>query len=346
MPSIFEFDETISRTHTFTDYCIDSAVDLNAQYDLGKKTGQTNLKKDVEIFFNHDENELCGIVTFHNNADFVAGNIATLLKKELTLVDISSSSSQPKIAINHYQVEGLDKPLLICYLPHFGEEHTKALNELGNANRQIKFLRQTWIEKNLIERTSTINFFDSSIKNHQSARFVPYVNSFHVLPKDDSFVLTKPYYYATINEQRPTNIEQFDAYLTEIRDKAQQLKKDGHVDAALVADELYKTLFAQFDSLYFGTMGSKYIELPEFKANCSKAIEEAHLELDKHRGWKELLGNIALSIFTLGVGLIVKGIYNVSNDKPFLFFGNTASGQLLNNTEEFIDSMTAGAANV
>ena len=71
-------------------------------------------------------------------------------------------------------------------------------------------------------------------------------------------------------------------------------------------------------------------------ADCLDAIKTAHKELDKHRGWTEILGNLAIFIFGFGFGFIAKGFYNMANDKPFLFFTKTSSAEMLDDTEKSV----------
>jgi hypothetical protein len=335
MPSIFEFDETISIT-TFADYCLDDANPLESQYYRGKKIGQTSRKNGAEHYFKHDENELCGITTLQNNPAFVAGNIAAYLNKELIFVGTTTSQTTPNIAVNQYNVQGLDKPIFICFVPHKGDEYQTALSTLrDNKNQQIDLLRKVWIENKLIKRTSYINFYDESFMACSATQNLHYINAFEVMGKESNFKFSGQYLAAAAKPAH-SNIEQFDDYLEKLIKKVQTLKKDGHTQAALAADTLYNTLSNQFDDFYYGTL-----PLVDFQEKCCEAIDLAHVELDTHRGWKELLENIALFICTLGVGLLVKGIYNACTNKPFLFFAKTNSAQLLDDTEECLNSITA-----
>jgi hypothetical protein len=333
MPSIFELDGTISITPTIAEYCIDKAKPTEDQYELGKKIGRINRKKSVEHFFIHNDYELCGIATLHNNPAFVAGYIAALLNKELTFIQTIYSKTTPDIAVNEYIVKGLDKPIFICFVPHIGKEYHAALNALRvDKNVQIDFLRKIWIENRLIQRTSVIDLYDNSFKVCEAAQKLLYVNIHKVSGFVSDFIIYNYVYYKI--KSAHTNIEEFDNYLTKLFKKAQILESDGSIQASLAADTLYNTLSDQFDNLYYGTL-----PLEDFQQNCYEAIDTAHEELDIHRGWKELLGNIALFISTLGIGFLAKGIYNVCTNKPFLFFAKTDSAQTLDEGQECLDSM-------
>lgn len=340
MPSIFDFDQTISIKHTFADHALELALqakNVDQQYEIGKKESQTNTKQDLELVLKHDANNLSAIATYHNNPNYVAGYIANHLKKELTLVETTYSSNEPIVAIAHYKVEGIDKPFLISYLPHQEDKFQSTMAQLGNKNKQIEFLRQTWLEKQLIQRTTVIDFYEDSETNFLGARGLKYIkgnlvnmfNTFKITDTDPVTIKT------TLDANK---IAQLDAQLTIIKNKALSLRKKGHNAAAFAADELYTSLSQSFDELYFGKM-----ELPEFQEKCKPAIEKAHIELDKHRGWKEFLGNLAYLIFGLGIGLLIKGVNNLVNKKPFLFFEKTDSTQILDTTAENIVSLTVGA---
>lgn len=333
MPSIFELDETLSKTHTFREYCLDEAEELVNQYELGKTIGLTNIKNGVNAFFKHDEQNLCGIATSHNNPAFVAGNIASILHKDLNLIETNYSQTKPVIAINQYKIAGLDNPFYISYLPQVGDEFQEARRELGNNNRQIHFLRQTWIDKQLIQRTATIDVYQSDFKNHLAAQNLNYVNGHDVAHSFDFKIDGN--FKAADTKLDPIKAAEFDEQLTTIRKKALLLRKNGHKTAATAADQLYSSLSKGFDAVYFGTM-----QLEEFQDNCNQAIEEAHSELDKHRGWKDVYANIALFFCTLGLGFVAKGIYNVCNNKPFMFFTKTDSAQILDNYNESVASIT------
>ena len=353
---IFDFDETISIEHTFAGHQLNKSLGTQInQYEIGKQDSKKNIKKGIGSIFKHGDMNLTAIATFHNNPDYIAGYVATLLNKELRLVKTVFSPTAPIIAINHYTVEGIDKPFLLSYLPHNNaNEFSKTKAELKNKNKQIEFIRQTWFEEQLITRTTSIDLYEDDPKNYKAANQLHYVNGFQVEaaeePEDQkdkvakakaeniskNFTLIASYKAESKNKIEPTQSASFERKLTLIRKKAQSLRNNGYEIAANAADELYTFLSKQFDALNFGRL-----ELPEFKENCNQAIKQAHQELDKHRGWKEFLGNIAILILGLVVGLLAKGIINVANDMPFLFFAKTDSAQILDEATESLTTMTA-----
>jgi hypothetical protein len=91
--------------------------------------------------------------------------------------------------------------------------------------------------------------------------------------------------------------------------------------------------------------GTKYFTNPsensyfKFKAGCDRHIKSARNILDQHRGWSEFLINLAIGIFTLGIGLLVKAGVNLAINKPFFFVHNTDSAQKLNEIDDFVNEI-------
>ncbi len=49
-------------------------------------------------------------------------------------------------------------------------------------------------------------------------------------------------------------------------------------------------------------------------------MRTARPELEKHRGWKQLLGTLGLAIAGLGIGYVIAGLINVAVTGHFLLF--------------------------
>lgn len=127
----------------------------------------------------------------------------------------------------------------------------------------------------------------------------------------------------------------FRAQLEVIKDKAVSLIERGHEMAAQAANALYFTLDAA-STKYFDNIITK----DSFKEVCDEAMKTAHLELDIHRGWKQVLGNLALAIAGLGVGYVIAGLINQAVTGRFLFF-KTDSEHKLNDLQHSIDVVMA-----
>lgn len=84
-----------------------------------------------------------------------------------------------------------------------------------------------------------------------------------------------------------------------------------------------------------------------FKSKCDKAISDAREVLETHRGWKNILLNIALHIAllsTCGVGNIIAFGYAYYSSKPgqrsfFCKLANTDSGNRIQNIEQSIHKL-------
>jgi len=67
--------------------------------------------------------------------------------------------------------------------------------------------------------------------------------------------------------------------------------------------------------------------LEQFKISSKALIKAARPTLEKHRGWKKILGNIGLALATLGVGyLVASGIKTLVTGRP-TFFNDTDSSK-------------------
>jgi len=218
MPAIFDFDCTLTIKHTFSDHAIERALPAQNQYTLGQAEGKKNIKHGVDAILNHDEQDLSAVATYHNNPEFVAGNISAILKKELTLVDTirktivnAGSSEKTEIAINVYKVGGIDKPFLISYLPHGGDEFQSAMRILENKNAQIEAIREFWLTNGFIKRTDNIDFYEDSSTNFNGAKSLDYINGYLVTASKEHTVKTsykaaiKPSQASSNLSSSPTN---------------------------------------------------------------------------------------------------------------------------------------------
>jgi hypothetical protein len=84
----------------------------------------------------------------------------------------------------------------------------------------------------------------------------------------------------------------------------------------------------------------KKLSSEEFVAACMSQINKVRPELEKHRGWKQILGNIALAVIGLGIGYLIAGAINKKVTGNFLFF-RTASALALDEVEEVVQANTS-----
>ena len=125
-------------------------------------------------------------------------------------------------------------------------------------------------------------------------------------------------------------IENLQSQLNIIESKAKDLQSRKFSKAHDATITLYDTL-TQLKNKY----SSGAIEYPAFKKDSMEAIKIAHKELDQHRGWKEILGNIAYCI--LGLGFLYAA-YCAYKGKFFDF--KTDSAQKLDDLQHSIDPET------
>lgn len=124
--------------------------------------------------------------------------------------------------------------------------------------------------------------------------------------------------------------------LKEIKKKGEELKVK-YFEAADKAATLHDNL-----ALYFNDYKANKMSLEAFKANSKQVIEEVRPVLEKHRGWKEFLGNVALFIGMLGAGFIITGLVTLAKTggKQFLFYKfETESGKKVNMLEDALNNM-------
>ncbi len=124
----------------------------------------------------------------------------------------------------------------------------------------------------------------------------------------------------------------FNGQLKLILEKASQLRKDGHLTAADAADHLYKKLNTQAQNYFSDPTEEAY---NAFKEQAKAEIKQAHIELDKHRGWKRVLGNVFLAIIGFGVLYLAAVLINRN-----VFFNNTDSSEKLDELESNLSNNT------
>ncbi|MCL9683989.1 Dot/Icm T4SS effector Ceg23 [Legionella maioricensis] len=80
-----------------------------------------------------------------------------------------------------------------------------------------------------------------------------------------------------------------------------------------------------------------------FKIRCEGLIQTARGVLDEHRGWSEFLINLGLGLATAGIGLVIKGIINLANDRAFFFVHKTDSSKQIDEIEKDINNASPSA---
>jgi len=93
-------------------------------------------------------------------------------------------------------------------------------------------------------------------------------------------------------------------YLTALREKKDDLD-DRKEDAAKEAAEICLLGMEELNKGYV----RGHLTLEQYQTQSKTILVTAHDELDKHRGWKQVLINLALAIFSLGIGYLALAAY-------------------------------------
>ncbi len=129
----------------------------------------------------------------------------------------------------------------------------------------------------------------------------------------------------------------FEAKLELIKEKMAQFENKPNCKMAYdTAKKLYSRLKEEGE-IYFKEPSSESYQ--QFKANCQMQINEAHKELDHHRGWSKILVNILAFVLTLGAGYAIAAVVNVALNKGRFTFFATDSSSKLNAVEDYIETM-------
>lgn len=86
-------------------------------------------------------------------------------------------------------------------------------------------------------------------------------------------------------------------------------------------------------------LNNNMIDLVTFQKRCTDAITSARPILEKHRGWKQILGNLALAVMGIGVLYLAAGLINKALTENFLFF-KTDSANKIDQLEQSVKSIT------
>lgn len=118
--------------------------------------------------------------------------------------------------------------------------------------------------------------------------------------------------------------------LDKLENKAKNLRDRQHILAYCKAANIVR-LLRSLNNDYL----TKKIDYKTFKETSLDIIEQERPELDKHRGYKHILGNLFIFIATLGTGQLI----NKACNGTFLFFNKTASRKRIDKLSHMIEKM-------
>ncbi len=115
------------------------------------------------------------------------------------------------------------------------------------------------------------------------------------------------------------------------KDEAEVIDYNKELDDAYnAANTLKSDLTHAFQSFFANPTD---VQSKEFRKSCDEHFKTAHKQLDRHRGWSQFLINLAIGIATAGIGLLIKGIFNIANNQSFFFAHKTESCKVLDQVE-------------
>lgn len=175
------------------------------------------------------------------------------------------------------------------HLDAFSEKH-----RLGLLQSQITFSPDmTPLLLNQYTRAKA-DFEASNFQGEEKIRNQRELNRLAVLIWEKSADNPERKFLGTLLPERDNDLEDVDFCYDDIFRKKLSLENDGFTDAAEAAENLLKAM----DKCKLEYQ-SGVVSLPQYKENIQVAIKVAHGELDKHRGWKEVLINLTLAVFGL-----------------------------------------------
>src|ERR1043165_9239532 len=119
-------------------------------------------------------------------------------------------------------------------------------------------------------------------------------------------------------------------FLEKLEKKAKDLQNRGHTQAYSQAKYIVEQLHV-LNQTYF----TKEIPYDTYRTSAMDVINKNQSELNKHRGFKKILGNLMIGITTLGAAQVLNKICN----GRFLFFKQTSSSKCLENLNNVIKKM-------
>lgn len=186
---VVDFDGTITTQNTYQAHKrthVRQEPDL-LQYLNGKNFIAYYQKTGVETIIKHDPQNFLTIATHHNNPDFIAGCLAGLLKMELKHNETRDCSTHPAFALDVWETEGLEQPILISFCNKLPAEHTSFILSEPNKNEQIDDIRNFLQINDLIQQDTVLDFYDDSSGNIAAARSLDFVCVHPIAGADPEF---------------------------------------------------------------------------------------------------------------------------------------------------------------
>tara|TARA_B110000879_G_scaffold209391_1_gene296997 strand:+ start:187 stop:1011 length:825 start_codon:yes stop_codon:yes gene_type:complete len=138
----------------------------------------------------------------------------------------------------------------------------------------------------------------------------------------------------TLLNQHSSLIQDVEQKISDVRLKSINLSQRGFTQDAKVADTLANKMTELLKS---------FIDSPadvDIKARCTPIINNAKQSLNSHRGWGQVLTNLALAVAGLGVIYLAAGLINKATTGHFLFFNQTDTFNQVTTLENSFDNLS------
>jgi hypothetical protein len=224
------------------------------------------------------------------------------------------------------------------------EQTTPLLDEYEASFTQYKIDREDVLsasEDKVSVAESKSSLFVGAICPHGHLNVEPFT---FLLNKTDSFIHFNEQQRIAANPippQNPISPAQinFEEQLRLLHKKITHFEKHNHTKAAEVALELHRNLTHE-GSLYFPNPNQETHQ--NFQEKCAEHIDKARPELEKHRGWGQVLANILIAVACAVVLYPIALGINKARTGNYLFF-KTDSAKIIDEIIESNNNSAPGA---
>ena len=176
--SVLDFDLTLTKEHTYRKSRLDvmqqEGQTAEERIEIGRQAADNNLKDNLKNTSNPllslEGDNVFAIATYHNNPDYIAGYYEAISGKTVTPIpDSVKYSEDGKVALRQYQVQGIDKPFTVSYIPALGQDYQNIIANLDGKNEQMNLIQQTFESSALMNHDDPMHLYDDSRPNIEAA---------------------------------------------------------------------------------------------------------------------------------------------------------------------------------
>ncbi|WP_133141069.1 hypothetical protein [Legionella quateirensis] len=224
-------------------------------------------------------------------------------------------------------------------LQKLAEEQARIQKQVEEQRLQKLAEEQNRLQKQAEEQRLHIPFEDPLERRDEEFTVFKSIENKGVQKRNETFIREKTPQEQSFNK----HLEMLLSKGSEFKLRRDRVNKMQHQGTFHTLNEAYEAVLNLHQHLK--TRGDEYFSKPtmdsyiNFKQHCDAHIRDAHKILDKHRGWSEFLINLTLGIFTVGLGLVVKGGINLFYNRSFFYVHQTDSSKKLDEIEELVKSV-------